>query len=130
MPFVSTTHTRYYGRVVGTGHPVAFVRECSGAPITTQWFRGDPVRGSNLSPGTAIATFDPTGRYGNHMDGRSHAAILLADNDDGLLIADQWVGQPVKERVISYRNGSGDACNDGDRFYAIEMYSGPGMVAQ
>ena len=130
MPFVSTTHDRYRGQVVGTGHCVNFVREASGAPITTQWHRGDPVRGSNIASGTAIATFESNGRYGNHADGRSHAAILLAENEDGLLVVDQWVGQPVKERTIRFRNGSGDACNDGDRFYVVELYDGPGMVAQ
>lgn len=100
---------------------MAFVREAAGAPITTQWHRGDPVRGSDPSPGTAIATFEDNGRYGNHADGRSHAAILLAVNEDGLLVIDQWVGRAATQRTIRFRNGAGDACNDGDRFYVIEM---------
>jgi len=28
-----------------------------------------------ILPGTAIATIDDDGRYGNHTDGRSHAAF-------------------------------------------------------
>lgn len=121
MPFVASRHEHLIGQSVGTGHCVAFVREVTGAPITTQWRRGDPVRGGNHAMGTAIATFDNNGRYGNHVDGRSHCAVLIAENEDGLLVADQWVGQSVHQRVIRFRGGSGDAANDGDRFYAIEM---------
>lgn len=121
MPFVSTKHDRYRGSIVGTGHCVPFVRETSGAPHTSQWRRGDPVKGGNFQPGTAIATFDDDGRYGNHVDGRSHAAIFLAEYGNGLLVVDQWIGQAVSERTLRFRNGAGDACNDGDRFYAIEM---------
>lgn len=122
MPFVASQHERWRGSVVGTGHCVPLVREAAGAPITTQWRRGDPVQGSDLAPGTAIATFDPNGRYGNHPDGRSHAAIFLAQFEDGsLTVLDQWVGQPAHERVIKHRHGEGDACNDASRFYAIEM---------
>jgi hypothetical protein len=121
MPFVASGHERCHGRTFGTGHCVPFVREVTGAPITTQWRRGDPVRGSDLAPGTAIATFDPNGRYGNHVDLRSHAAILLSVNDDGLLVMDQWLNQPVHERVIRYRNGNDKPANDGDAYYVIEM---------
>jgi hypothetical protein len=42
-------------------------------------------------------------------------------NSDGLLVLDQWRGQPVHQRVIRYRGGQGDAVNDGDRFYVIEI---------
>jgi hypothetical protein len=121
MPFIARNPERYLGKVVGTGHCINYVRETTGAPITTQWRRGDPVRGSGCSPGTAIATFDPSGRYGNHVDGRSHAAILIAETDEGLLVCDQWVGQPVHHRTIRYRDGEGDAANDASRYYVIEM---------
>jgi hypothetical protein len=81
------------GSVVGTGHCVPFVREATGAPITTQWRSGAKVRDNpDLAIGTAIATFDANGRYGNHTDGRSHAAVLIAVRDNGLLVADQWLG--------------------------------------
>jgi hypothetical protein len=55
------------------------------------------------------------------MKGESHAAILLAENSDGLLVVDQWLGQPVQQRVIWFRSGRGKAANDGDRFYQIEL---------
>ena len=110
------------GKVVGSGHCVPFVREVTGLPSTASWRRGDPVQGSDIPPGTAIATFDPNGRYGNHTDGRSHAAIYLSENADGSLeVIDQWVGQAVHQRTIRNRRGAGDAVNDASRYYAVEV---------
>jgi len=109
------------GQVFGNGHCVALVRELAGLPHTAQWRRGDPVRGSNVAPGTAIATFYPDGGYGNHTDNRSHAAILLAENSDGLLVMDQWLGRPAQQRVIRFRQGAGDPVNDGDQYHTIEV---------
>jgi hypothetical protein len=121
VPYTATDHHRHSGTVVGDGHCVAYVREVCGLPHTSLWRRGDPVRGSGCAPGTAIATFDPNGLYGNHTDGRSHTAVLLSENSDGLLVSDQWRGQPVHQRVIRYRGGSGNAVNDGDMFYVVEI---------
>ena len=120
MAYVSTTFDRYLGKTVGTGHCVPFIRETCGAPHTAAWLRGDLVRTSNATEGTAIATFYQDGKYGNHTDGRSHAAILMAINSDGLLVMDCWLNQPIWQRTIKYRNGSGDPVNDGDAFYIIE----------
>lgn len=122
MPFVADRHEHCLGQMTGTGHCVAFVRELTGAPITTQWRRGAKARELvDLVPGTAIATFDSNGRYGGHPDARSHCALLLAIHDDGLLVADQWTGQPVHQRAIRFRGGTGDPANDGDAFFVIEM---------
>lgn len=121
MPYLAHDHQRHMGKVLGNGHCVALVRECAGLPPTAAWRRGVPVRGSDCAPGTVIATFDPDGRYGDHTDGRSHAAILISENSDGLLVTDQWLGQPVHQRVIRYRDGNGDAANDGDRYRVIEI---------
>jgi hypothetical protein len=112
---------RHLGDVFGNGHCVAFVRELTGLGPTTTWRRGDPVRGSGAATLTAIATFNPTGRYTSHVDKSSHCAILLAEQPDGLLVIDQWVGEPVRERVIRFQAGAADAANDGDRFYLIEI---------
>lgn len=73
-----------------------------------------------MAPGTAIATFDPDGRYGNHTDGRSHAAILVAEHGDGLRVWDCWKGHPVAQRTIRWHGGQGKASNDADQFYTIE----------
>jgi hypothetical protein len=121
VPHVASKHERHHGKVVGNGHCIAFVREVTGLPPTAGWRRGDPVRGLGCAPGTAIATFDADGRYGNHEDGRSHAAILLAETSDGLLVADQWLGQAVHQRMIRYRGGVGKAVNDGDQYHVVEV---------
>jgi hypothetical protein len=99
---------------------VAYVRAASGAPQTSRWQRGALVKGSAAPKGTAIATFDPDGTYGNHTDGRSHAAILHEELPEGLLVWDQWLNHPVAPRVIRFRNGTGAAVNDGDQFHIIE----------
>ena len=122
MPHVASAHERHVGSSIDDGHCVAFVRKVTGLPPTSLWRRGDPVQGTSLAPGTAIATFDPGGTYGNHLDTRSHAAILHAVHDDGsITVFDQWVGQPVQQRVIRNRGGAGGAANDSSRFDAIEV---------
>jgi hypothetical protein len=112
---------RYYGHVVGNGHCVPFVQQAGGVPHTSKWRRGQKVRGSGVEPGTVIATFDGDGRYANAVDGSSHVAVLIAETEDGLLVADQWIGQPVHQRTIRFRGGSGNAVNDGDQFHVIEF---------
>lgn len=122
MAYVSTTYQRYLGgKAISTGHCVPLVREACGAPHTSEWKRGQLVRNALCESGTAIATFDSNGKYGNHTDGRSHAAILVAIDTDGLRVVDQWIGQPPQERLIRFKGGrEGNAVNDGDMFYVIE----------
>ena len=112
----------YAGQVIGNGHCVAFVRQASFAPHTSEWRRGPLVRTwarTDDAKGTAIATFDVNGRYGNHTDGRSHAAILVAVLPEGLQVWDQWTGRPVNQRVIRFRGGQGQAVDDGDAYHVI-----------
>ena len=99
------------------------VQVVAGVTHSSTLRRGDPVRGSNCAPGTVIGTFDEDGRYANATDGSSHVAILLAETEEGLLVVDQWVGQPVHERLIRFRDGEGSAVNDGSRFYVVEAPS-------
>ncbi|MEN0580166.1 BPSL0067 family protein [Phytobacter palmae] len=51
-----------------------------------------------MTPGTAIATFDAYGRYGNHTDGRSHAAIYPGQDANGIQVLDQWMGHSTDKR--------------------------------
>jgi hypothetical protein len=121
MAFVAPPVTHYLGTVVGNGHCVAYVREAAGCPHTSMWFAGDLVRGGNYQPGTAIATFDKkTGLYGNHTDGRSHAAILVEEKPDGLMVTDQWKLHAVAQRLIRFKGGKGKPCDDGDQYRVIE----------
>lgn len=120
MAWIAPTPDRYAGKVVGNGHCVAYVQLAAEAPRTAAWRAGARVRDAadaDLPAGLVIATFDPNGRYGNHTDGRSHAAILISRASDGLLVWDQWIGHPVAQRVIRYRGGASDAVNDGDQYH-------------
>ena len=113
----------FVGRVVGNGHCVAFVREAAFVPHTSKWRRGTKARGGELPNGTAIATFDPVShRYTNSVDGRSHAAIFLREDPEGLRVLDQWVGRPVGPRLIRFAPGANTRpVNDGDAYYVIEV---------
>jgi hypothetical protein len=120
MPFIVEGAEAHAGKVVGNGHCVRFLQVAGGVPHTSRWRKGAAARGATLERGTAIATFDPDGTYGNHVDGRSHAAVVDRVQTNGIMVWDQWVGHPVARRLLKYRNGEGPAVNDGDRFYVIE----------
>ena len=111
------------GKVIGTGQCVAFVEHAASTPLTASWKRGRLVKGDvTVAEGTAIAVFDPSGVYGNHTDGRSHGAIYVSQTALGLVVYDQWTGQPVHQRTIWFRDSSytGHAVNDGKQFYVVE----------
>jgi hypothetical protein len=120
MSWIAEAPSSFVGQEVGNGECVAYVQRASAAPQTALWTRGNQVKGGQVPQGTAIATFDPDGKYGNHTDGRSHAAIFHEELPEGLLVWDQWFHHPVAPRVIRFRNGDGTAVNDGDQFYVIE----------
>ena len=120
-PYIASNAHRFLGQSVGNGQCVAFVRAAANAPATTAWRKGDLVKGNmTIQPGTAIATFDANGHYGNHTDGRSHAAIYLEQSDDGISVLDQWAMpeiQPVHPRTIKL--GQPLPVNNGNKFYII-----------
>jgi len=128
MAYLSNNPRGFLGRSVGSGQCVAYVQAAAHAPSTSLWRRGSLVQGNeDLAPGTVIATFDPNGRYGNHTDGRSHAAIYLGQDKTGIRVLDQWVshrdGQTVPvgvhERVIRF-GPKPRAENDGSNYYVVE----------
>ena len=120
MSWVAPDPASYAGQSVGTGECVAFVEAAASTPHTASWRKGVLVKGNAVPAGTAIATFDPDGSYGNHTDGRSHAALFVSEREDGLLVWDQWHDHPVSQRTIHFRGGEGAPVNDGDQFYVIE----------
>ncbi len=121
---VGDIQQKYLGQAIGSGQCVAFVELAAKTPNTAAWKRGRLVAGDMTIPeGTAIATFDPAGTYGNHTDGRSHGAIYVSQiAGQGLDVYDQWLGQPVHQRIVHFRDSSytGHAVNDGNQFYVIE----------
>src|SRR5580704_1589291 len=119
MSWIASDPSSYYGQVVGEGECVACVQRACGAPHTSQWRRGIFVKGNAVPRGTAIATFDPDGTSGNHIN-LSHSAIFDEELSAALQVWDQWVGHPVASRPIYFRVGVGWPVNDGDQFYVIE----------
>lgn len=118
MAFIASDPENYEGQVVGDGQCVAFVKDASGAPRTSLWKEGEKVKGAQIDKGTAIATFIE-GVYPS-LDTGNHAAIYVEQNADGLVVWDQWTGQPVHKRTIYFRGGTGKLSNDGDAFSVIE----------
>jgi hypothetical protein len=118
MPFIAPDPEKYEDQVVDDGQCVAFVKEASGAPQTSLWKEGKKVRDATIPTGTAIATFID-GVYPSHTHG-NHAAIYVEQNANGLVVWDQWTGQPVHQRTIHFRGGAVDPSNDGDAFSVIE----------
>lgn len=116
MTFVAKSPEDYEGQVVGDGNCVAYVRQASGAPETAKWSEGAKVKGSNITVGTAIATF-VGGVYPNASSG-NHTAIYMGQDANGLEVWDQWKGQAVHRRVIRFKGSGGS--NDGDAFSVIE----------
>ena len=126
--FIAKDPHRHLGQVIDTGHCVRFVQVAAGVPHTSRWRPGIRVRGATVAPGTVIATFR-AGRYTNDVTGDSHAAIYLGQTAEGLQVLDQWVGQPVAERLIRFRGGSGKQVNDGDAFWTVTDATRPGIAA-
>ena len=120
MPFVAANPNARLGEVVG--HCLPHVQRTAGVPHSSRMRKGEHVlsAGNDLPKGIAIATFDPDGKYGNHVDGRSHAAVLLERVPEGLRVIDCWVGRPVGERIIRDKRGVGPAADDASKYYVIE----------
>jgi hypothetical protein len=119
MSYIADAPEKYLGKVVGDGQCVAYVKAAAGTPAASSWSEGQKVRSASVSSGAAIATFQ-AGKYLNATDGRSHAAIYISQDTDGLWVYDQWIGQPVHKRLIRFRGGTGTANNDGDAFSVIQ----------
>jgi len=123
MAYIAPQANNYDGKVVGTGQCVAFVQQASGAPQTVQWRQGKKVKGDlTIAKGTAIATFSAQGKYTNSLDGTSHAAIYVSQDNLGIQVWDQWKGQPVHQRTIRFQGGAAGVkpVNDGDAFYVVD----------
>ena len=120
-PPASADLTGLVGRSVGSGQCVALVRAAqpSLGPSST-WTAGAAVQGNTaLPPGTPIATFDPSSRYANALDGSSHAAIYLGQDAQGLHVLDQWAGSAAAVRTIPWTNPGAAPANTGAAFRVV-----------
>ena len=113
--------------LVGTHQCVALVQAFAGAPRTSDWRQGVPVRGKLLlARGTAIATFQD-GVYKSRPHG-NHAALYLSQDQGGIWVVDQWASSTklkVSRHYLQFKgvakDGSWmDASNNGDAFSVIE----------
>lgn len=118
MPYVAANPAKFAGEKVPNGECVAFVKVAAGCPATSAWKQGVKVRGSDAASGTAIAIFE-NGVYVN-ISGRSHAAILVSQDDAGLEVWDQWKDHAVSKRKIMFKGGGAPSSNDGDCFSVID----------
>lgn len=83
--------------------------------LTSTWKPGRQVRGNDISPGTAIASFR-NGVYQN-----DHAAIFVSQDEKGITVYDQY-NRPKKawgKRVLRFDGRDGDYSNNGNYFYTI-----------
>jgi hypothetical protein len=121
----ASSWNQYAGQAVGSGQCVALVQAADASVgLTRTWAQGAQVQGNTeLRPGTAIATFDSTGRYANATNGSSHAAIYLGQNAQGIQVMDQWSDHAASYRTISWNNPGATAANTGSAFYVVSRAS-------
>lgn len=100
-PYIAADPTAFVGHgQVGNGECVALVRRAAGAPLSSSWRAGEPVESGAVPVGTAVATIDPDGHYGNHTDGTSHAAIVTEWTPLGFWGLEQYNIRDANGQVI------------------------------
>ena len=120
----------------GNAECALLVQKLTSAPNTGSWKRGDKVRSSNVTAGTAIATFKDDGFYDGNS-GVCHAAIFVALTATGVKVWDQWKTGHIGERkangyfhgirVCTFKDATAKLANgyrrqnDGDEFYVVEL---------
>ena len=87
---------------------VALTKFFSRAPCTSCWRKGVPVMGSNIAPGTAVATF-VNGRY-PQTDVPKNSGIFVKHIPNGFTIIDQWEGNfgRTRDLYVDPRQGRSD----------------------
>ncbi len=78
---------------------VAIAQATTSIGTTKSWRQGQKVVGSDIKPGTVIASGWVKGRYLSKPKG-NHTAIYLGQKDGMILVYDQWKKGPMKKRWI------------------------------
>lgn len=91
----------------GSGKCPGIVQTHGGLPLVKFWFEGPKVRGLSVIPyGTAVATF-VDGTYPNWETG-NHVAIYIDQHPaKGVLVFDQWTGEPAGYRWMKFKDEAG-----------------------
>lgn len=106
----------------GSKECVVAVKGLAGAPATGLWRRGEKVRGNNILPGTAIATF-PIKSNGQFRF-KGHAAIFIRYTASSFEVYDQWNEVHLHRREMT-KFCEGYVSNDAEAFYVIELSEHP-----
>jgi RHS repeat-associated protein len=105
---------------------VAFTKTFTGLPCSDCWRAGPKVIGNNIPEGTAIATFDNSGRYPNNPHGNNSGLFLgtgsPTDPPNTLIMIDQWPGHHAQARAVT-PNGP-DASNQSGAYSVITVPNG------
>ena len=115
---ICTNVEKHANQVVGDGHCVSLIKQCSGAPPTKHWKPGEQVLGSTLHAGTVIATFK-NGRYPNETS--HHAAIYIKQDKHGIWVWDQWLGKKVHKRLIRIRSDGAAPGNTAQAYRVVRI---------
>jgi hypothetical protein len=92
---------------VGSGQCPGIVQSFGGCPLVEFWFEGPKVRGNHAIPyGTVVATF-VDGKYPNWDHGNHVAIYITQDATKGVLVFDQWKGQPAQYRWMKFKDNAG-----------------------
>jgi len=116
--FICPSAASYANQVVGDGHCVSLIKQCSSAPHTELWRPGASVLNSSLPAGTVIATFK-NGHYPNNTG--HHAAIYIKQTNKGIWVWDQWLGKPVHKRLIRIRNDNASPGNTAQEYKVVKI---------
>ncbi len=110
-----------------SGHTecVIFVQKAAKAPRTAQWIAGLRVKDAkpgDITPGTAIATFNDAGKYPTEGRGQQHAAIYLSHTSVSIQVLEPYNNaKTVKERDIYFNKPQrSDRSNNANTYYVIE----------
>lgn len=109
-----------YGKLKGecaAGVQYVFHNAAKPLGLTGKWKQGMKVKGNNIQPGTAIATFNIHGDYANN-----HAAIFIEELEEGLRVWDQYnkPPKPWGPRLLPFKGELNfDRSNNGDLFHTI-----------
>lgn len=112
---------RLIDQVVGNGHCVALIRECSNAPHTSTWRPGLRVmslKSHQVKTGSIVATF-LNGKYPNKTGW--HAAVYISHDKQGIWVWDQWLGKAVHKRLIRSNNDKATASNQAEEYRLVEF---------
>lgn len=107
---------------IGSGECVAACRHFSGLPDHTQWKPGPAVVGNNITPGTAIATFDKDGKFVGNSAIYLGPGVLGGPNSIRILDQFNHPPNPPQPRDLRFNaNPNYDPSNNANSYHVIYL---------